>query len=58
MSGANSYLYRLDALFRQLSGMVGQIQQFVSTAGGNDASQAFALGKRQIERVEHVCDTV
>jgi hypothetical protein len=58
MSGANSYLYRFDALFRQLSGMAGQIQQFASTAQGNDASQAFALGKRQIEKGEHVCGAV
>ena len=58
MSCANSYLYRFDALFRQLSGMASQIQQFASTTKGNDASQAFALGKRQIEKGEHVCDAV
>jgi hypothetical protein len=58
MSGANSYLYRFNALFRQLSGMAGQIQQFASTAQGNDTSQAFALGKCQIEKGEHVCDMV
>jgi hypothetical protein len=58
MSGANSYLYRFDALFRQLSGMAGQIQQFASTAKGSDACQAFALGKRQIDKGEQVCDAV
>jgi hypothetical protein len=57
MSGSNSYLFRFDALFRQLNGMAGQIQQFASTARGNDASP-FALGKRQIEQGEQVCDAV
>jgi hypothetical protein len=58
MNGANSYLYSFDALFRQLSGMASQIQQFAYTAKGNDVSQAFALGRCQIEKVEHVCDVV
>jgi hypothetical protein len=58
MTGANSYLYRFDALFRQLSGMAAQIQQFASTSKDIDASQAFALGKCQIKEGEQVCDTV
>jgi hypothetical protein len=49
---------RFDALFRQLSGMAAQIEQIAYTSKGNDASEVFALGKRQMEKGEHVCEAV
>jgi len=39
-------MYSFDALFRQLSGMVAQIQQFTATSKGIDTHYPPAIGKR------------
>ena len=39
-------MYSFDALFRQLSGMAAQIQQFAATSKGIDTHYPPAIGKR------------